>query len=177
MSFPTQKYDVFLCLDFEATCQERGCIEPQEIIEFPCIAISADTFQEVGRFHEYVQPVGQPLLTDFCTQLTGITQSMVSDRKQFPEVVADFLNWYAMLGFEQKRSIFLTCGDWDLATMLPKQCKYSGIPVPPCLAVSAGSFVNIKTSFQRFTGTEAPVMCWNQWCWETERIRISITGF
>jgi len=34
--------------------------------------------QELGRFHEYVRPVGHPILTEFCTQLTGITQQMVS---------------------------------------------------------------------------------------------------
>ena len=34
-------------------------------------------FQRRFQFHEYVKPVGKPLLTDFCTGLTGITQDMI----------------------------------------------------------------------------------------------------
>lgn len=27
------------------------------------------------------------------------------------------------------KSIFVTCGDWDLKVMLPDQCQYLGLPV------------------------------------------------
>ena len=64
-----------LVLDFEATCGESGFPRGQmEIIEFPTIVYDLREKKEVGRFHEYVRPVIQPQLTEFCTQLTGITQ-------------------------------------------------------------------------------------------------------
>ena len=43
-------------------------------------------FKEVGQFHSYVRPVGQPVLTEFCTQLTGITQPMVGTTPYFSVV-------------------------------------------------------------------------------------------
>lgn len=46
----------------------------QEIIEFPVLKVDATTFDVTDKFHEYVRPVYNPKLTDFCTQLTGITQ-------------------------------------------------------------------------------------------------------
>ena len=64
-----------LVLDFEATCGESGFPKDQvEIIEFPTIVYDLQEKKELGRFHEYVKPVIQPQLTEFCTQLTGITQ-------------------------------------------------------------------------------------------------------
>lgn len=50
----------------------------QEIIEFPCILVefTADNrgFETKSCFHSYVKPIVHPNLTEFCTQLTGITQ-------------------------------------------------------------------------------------------------------
>jgi ERI1 exoribonuclease 3 len=69
------KLRYLLVLDFEATCGERGFPRNQmEVIEFPTIVYDLQEKKEVGRFHEYVKPVIRPQLTEFCTQLTGITQ-------------------------------------------------------------------------------------------------------
>ena len=141
----------FLVLDFEATCVEGATIQPQEVIEFPCLLVRAADMvveDQVGpatslatspslQFHEYVRPVAHPTLSPFCTQLTGITQEMVQvvpllaadlaqDRSAFPEVLGRFVGWYQGLGLSPATAAFLTCGQWDLATMLPNQCTYSG---------------------------------------------------
>ena len=42
-----QPFKHYLVLDFEATCQEGARIDPQEIIEFPCLLIRADDFSLV----------------------------------------------------------------------------------------------------------------------------------
>ena len=69
------KLRYLLVLDFEATCGEGGFPQDQaEIIEFPTIVYDLREKKEVERFHEYVRPVIRPQLTEFCTQLTGITQ-------------------------------------------------------------------------------------------------------
>ena len=89
-------FEYYLVLDFESTCQEGTKIDPQEIIEFPCLLVRADDlclvdqvliikthlahikcFSMMAQFHEYVKPVASPLLTNFCTDLTGITQDMI----------------------------------------------------------------------------------------------------
>ena len=37
-----QPFKHYLVLDFESTCQEGVRIDPQEIIEFPCLLVGAD---------------------------------------------------------------------------------------------------------------------------------------
>jgi ERI1 exoribonuclease 3 len=46
----------------------------QEIIEFPCIKINADTCEIEDVFHQYIQPKERPVITPYCTELTGIMQ-------------------------------------------------------------------------------------------------------
>ncbi len=71
-----QSFDHFLVLDFEATCDRQRQPKPQEIIEFPCLKVSAKTFETEATFHRYVRPVRHPELSLFCTELTGITQEV-----------------------------------------------------------------------------------------------------
>jgi len=149
-----QPFKHYLVLDFESTCQEEGGrIDPQEIIEFPCLLIRADDFSLVDQFHEYVKPVGKPQLTNFCTELTGITQDMIQDKDTFLNVLSRFVSWYASNGLDPSNSTFVTCGQWDLVSMLPQQCLYSGLAMPQMLDVGvSGEFVNIKLTYQNTTG-------------------------
>lgn len=73
-----QNIDYLLVMDFEATCGTKGNKpNPQEIIEFPCALLNVKHgFQVEAIFHKYVRPVRHPLLSTFCTDLTGITQVM-----------------------------------------------------------------------------------------------------
>jgi len=56
-----QPFKHYLVLDFESTCQEGARIDPQEIIEFPCLLVRAEDLSLVDQFHEYMKPVGKPL--------------------------------------------------------------------------------------------------------------------
>jgi len=149
-----QNFQYFLVLDFEANCQKGARLDPQEIIEFPCIMVDSRTFQTLNVFHEYVKPVGVPNLTHFCTELTGITQDMVESKDTFVKVLDKFQQWYSEQGLTPENSSFVTCGLWDLADMLPKQCEYSGVKIPAALNVgTTGQFINLKFSFQKQTGS------------------------
>lgn len=60
--------EYLLVLDFEATCVEDKKIEPcPEIIEFPVVIVHAYTGKILDRFHEYVKPRFNPILSKFCT--------------------------------------------------------------------------------------------------------------
>ena len=126
-SVACQKFKYFLVLDFEANCQEGSRLNPQEIIEFPCLLVDAKSHEIISSFHKYVKPVGIPELTPFCTQLTGITQDMIANEDTFPHVLEHFLNWYKENELNSTEACFVTCGLWDLSTMLPLQCSYSGM--------------------------------------------------
>lgn len=75
---PTRSHlKYLLVLDFEATCGGTIRGGEFEIIEFPTLLYNLNTNSVQAQFHEYVKPVGHPVLTEFCTELTGIEQVCV----------------------------------------------------------------------------------------------------
>ena len=144
--FQPQKFDTLLALDFEATCISNKQIEPQEIIEFPCLKINTKTFEVESEFHHYVRPKFHPQLSDFCTELTGIMQEMVEDQLEFSQVMDQFQQWidHENLG----KFALVTCGDWDLKTCLKKQCEISNINLPNW----AHQWINLKKAHKTVHG-------------------------
>jgi len=147
---PTVKqfYDYFLVLDFEATCEKHQKIYPQEIIEFPVLKINANTLTEESVFHQYVQPMVHKELTTFCTELTGIIQDTVDGQPDIIETLHRFDEWMKKEGLLNKKTLFVTCGDWDLNVMLPGQCQYFNLTVPNYMK----SWANLKQVFVKETG-------------------------
>merc|ERR1711981_605803 len=140
----SQKFDFLLALDFEATCLRNRKIQPvQEIIEFPCLKIDTRNFEVVDEFHTYVQPKFNPILSEFCTELTGILQETVENQPELPKVLEDFQNWLSTGKCDN--FAIVTCGDWDLKTCLPNQCSAYGINVP----IWAKKWINLKISHQK----------------------------
>ncbi|XP_069794928.1 ERI1 exoribonuclease 3-like isoform X7 [Narcine bancroftii] len=78
-------------------------------------------------------------------QLTGIEQSMVDGKPTLPEVLQMVDDWMREKGLLDLKvnSIFVTCGDWDLKTMLPGQCQYLGLPVPDYFK----KWINLKKAY------------------------------
>lgn len=149
--FPPQRYHYFLVLDFEATC-DKPQIHPQEIIEFPILKLNGRTMEIESTFHMYVQPVVHPQLTPFCTELTGIIQAMVDGQPSLQQVLERVDEWMAKEGLldPNVKSIFVTCGDWDLKVMLPGQCHYLGLPVADYFK----QWINLKKAYSFAMG------CW-----------------
>ena len=69
--FPSQTFDYFLVLDFEANGDHK-IIKPMEIIEFPVLKVSGKTFETEAVFHHYVEPAVNKLC-EYCTNVTGNT--------------------------------------------------------------------------------------------------------
>lgn len=125
-----QPFDAYVVLDFEATCEADRHIADAEVIEFPMVLVDARTATPVAEFQRYVRPVKNPVLSRFCTELTGITQDMVRGRDPFPVVYSEALQFLAEAGLgdapPMRSYCVVTCGDWDLKTMLPAQLRVSG---------------------------------------------------
>lgn len=117
-------HSVILVIDFEANCIEGSILRPQEIIEFPCVALELhdNTWITKDEFHHYIKP--RAPLTEFCTRLTGITQDTVDRGKSFKEVVSMFEIWCLERGYTSYNSIIATCGNWDFGTAFPHHCEY-----------------------------------------------------
>lgn len=143
--------ETIVVLDFEATCQPGGAPQPQEIIEFPSVLVSLrDRVVVEDVFSSFVRPVHHPQLSEFCTALTTIRQQDVDGAPPFLEVLAAHQAWlwgHGLMGDEGgERSALVTCGDWDLATMLPVQCAASGLAVSALPRVYR-RWINIKKVF------------------------------
>ncbi|PAV70389.1 hypothetical protein WR25_06427 [Diploscapter pachys] len=144
-----QDFDYLLVLDFEATCIENDKIQPvQEIIEFPVIAINTDGWKETAIFHQYVKPTVNPILTTYCTSLTGIIQEMVDNGKTLSEVLEDFDFWLEENQIKQTNFTFVSCGDWDLQLALPSECQAKEIEMPEYLT----KWINVKKAYAEHTG-------------------------
>lgn len=157
---PVQNFRHFLVMDLEATCDHKsqGPFGPQEIIEFPALKVCSKTFRVEAKFHTFVRPTAHPILKPFCTQLTGVVQDDVDDAPTLSETLEQFHAWMIEERLVEKdieevkdfaRKVpssnfaVVTCGDWDLAQMLPDECARLGIDLPPYLT----SWINVKTSF------------------------------
>ena len=157
MSIVKQPFEYFVVLDFEATCDRGKAPLPQEIIEYPSVLLSAETFEVLDEFRSFVRPLHNPLLTLFCLELTGITQDQVDQARLFPAVLADNLAW--LRGNNLRLSpqdsgadfAFILCGDWDLLTMFPAQCKACQPPVDH-IPHAFRQWINIKKHFAAWRG-------------------------
>lgn len=128
-AFTHLPFDAYVVLDFEATCEPGRRIEDQEVIEFPFVVVDAQTAAVVTEFQRYVRPLLRPKLSDYCRELTGITQEAVDHAQPFPIVFQEALSFLRACnlgdGPGERRYCMVTCGDWDLKTMLPKQIQVS----------------------------------------------------
>jgi inhibitor of KinA sporulation pathway (predicted exonuclease) len=132
----------FVVIDFEATCDQPYNPDPQEIIEFPAVVVDTRGPAHTSEFHVHVRPVAHPRLTPFCAKLTGIAQEAVDRAPAFPEVLGAFGQWWRDTAGED--ALAVTCGDWDLGSLLPRQCAQHRLAVPAW----ANRWANIKRLYE-----------------------------
>ncbi|QDT63462.1 3'-5' exonuclease [Calycomorphotria hydatis] len=152
------KYQYAVILDFESTCDDIQQLRPQEVIEFPSVLLSLETGDVVDEFEKFVRPHHHPTLTEFCRKLTSIRQCDVDDADSFPQVMQQHLNWLLEHGVSESNGLIVTCGDWDLGTMMPAQCRAT---VPPIAEIPLiySRWQNIKRAFCKVLNTrKAPGM-------------------
>jgi ERI1 exoribonuclease 3 len=139
-------FDYLLVLDFEAQCDNDTKLKCQEIIEFPVVIVDVVNKKILDNFfHFYIKPEVHSKLFPFCTELTGITQDLVDGGillKECLEHLDKFLNKEKLTNFT-----FVTCGDWDLNTCLPKEAFYKNIEYRDYLK----SWINVKRIFSEIS--------------------------
>lgn len=80
----------------------------------------------MAEFHSYVRPLAHPRLSQFCTELTGITQAQVDAAPPLAAVMRLAEAWMRERGHLDagSRVLFVTSGRWDLATALPRNVEW-----------------------------------------------------
>ena len=87
----------YVIVDLEATCWEQKKGRKNEIIEIGAVLID-DQKQPLDEFNQIIKPVINPKLSDFCIELTTITQEMVDNGNHFIEALTDFIKWIEHYG-------------------------------------------------------------------------------
>ncbi|XP_078527850.1 ERI1 exoribonuclease 3 isoform X3 [Lissotriton helveticus] len=84
-------------------------------------------------------------------KLTGIIQEMVDGQPTLNQVLERVDEWMGKEGLldPSVKSIFVTCGDWDLKLMLPGQCEYLGLQVADYFK----QWINLKKAYSFAIGT------------------------
>jgi 3'-5' exoribonuclease 1 len=143
------KYTHILVVDLEATCCDLQTIprHQMETIEIGAVMVAVDTLAIVDEFQTFIKPFRHPILTDFCTQLTSISQTQVDTAPTFPDAIDLWQKW--LLPFVggaaavQNRTIFSSWGDYD-RKQLQQDSKYHRIDLP--YPVSS-NHINLKEQF------------------------------
>ena len=129
-----------IVVDVEATCWVDRSARPRdemEIIEIGAVRLAED-LGIVDEFSSFVRPVVHPQLTDFCTELTTITQADVDNAEPFAAVFARFLTW---IGEGPHR--LCSWGAYDL-NQFRLDCRRAGAAFPEWFETG---HVNLKAEF------------------------------
>lgn len=145
--------DYICILDFEATCWKNS--NDHEIIEFPSVLLKwTDVgIAEVSRIQQYVKPRFNSKVSEFCEELTGINQATVDQGMDLKDALKGHSKWLRDVT-EHDNVTIVTCGHWDLRTMLPMDLKRIKIK-PESLYTR---YVNLKDLFNTVTKTRARPM-------------------
>ncbi|NXS67206.1 ERI2 exoribonuclease, partial [Pandion haliaetus] len=131
-------------------------------VEFPAVLLNTSTGEIESEFHTYVQPQEHPILSEFCTELTGITQDQVDEGVPLNICLSQFLKWIQKIQKEKKiifstdllsdstseakACTFVTWTDWDLGVCLQYECKRKQLRKPDIL----NSWIDLKATYRAF---------------------------
>ncbi|XP_061426910.1 ERI1 exoribonuclease 2 isoform X1 [Lethenteron reissneri] len=158
-----QLFAYLIVIDFESTCWNDGRPRNgQEIIEFPAVLLNAANGQIENEFRTYLQPQEHPLLSAFCTELTGIQQHQVEAGVPLHICLSQFGHWLRKLQEEKnivfardlerdacegkKPCAFVTWSDWDLGVCLKGECQRKQIRRPDVL----NSWIDLRVTYRMF---------------------------
>ncbi|PLS19614.1 3'-5' exonuclease [Bacillus sp. M6-12] len=88
----------YIVFDLEATCidkikyPEQAKTFPNEVVEIGAVKIN-EKGEIVDSFERFVKPILNPVLTDYCKNLTKIPQSKIDEAEGFPDVIQAFKEW------------------------------------------------------------------------------------
>lgn len=135
----------YVIVDLEATCWESNqTSERMEIIEIGAVLMRSSSSEPSGEFARFVRPVAEPILSDFCKNLTSIKQQQVDEADDFATVFPEFLRW---IGDEPFR--ICSWGAYDIK-QFRFDCERHKIEFPATFA----AHINVKQKFTKVMNVE-----------------------
>lgn len=125
---------MYVIVDLEATCWAEKNREKMETIEIGAVKLS-DDLQVVDEFNSFIKPVVEPTLSDYCRELTSITQEQVDEAETFAVVFPRFVEWVG------SKAALCSWGNYDNNQLL-MDCARCGI-----VYNFGGTHINLKQMF------------------------------
>ena len=118
--------DAYLVIDLEGTCSQDESIPTKEgeTIEVGAVIASPSDWIR-GTFSHFVQPSLHPVLTEFCKELTTITQADVDSAEKFPIVISQLMAFAEFYGLDS----FYSWGTYDRDQFI-RDCRFHKIRYP-----------------------------------------------
>ena len=114
-----------IIFDLEATCWKKGShLDRMEIIEIGAVRLQAPAFEPVHAFSTFVRPINEPILSEFCRNLTSIRQADVDSAPKFPSALTALLDWIG-----PGKTSLCSWGAYDLR-QISADCRKHSIEVP-----------------------------------------------
>ena len=112
----------YIILDLEATCwRDRSLNNQNEIIEIGAVKIN-EKREKVDEFCSFIQPKLNPILSEFCTELTTIEQNDIDQTDGFEAVITNFWNWINL----EEDYLLCSWGFYD-RSQFKKDCELHGM--------------------------------------------------
>lgn len=137
----------FIIVDLEATCWEDRRNQPNEIIEIGAVCVDTN-MNVLGEFCQFIRPKVNPVLSEFCIQLTSITQDDVNSAEPFPLVIDAFKQWIQNHG---KEYILCSWGNYD-RVQFKNDCDLHGLD-----SSWTNSHISLKHQYGKIKGMRRPI--------------------
>ena len=140
-----QTYKYFLIIDLEATCSDKKEIprHEMEIIEIGAVMVEAESLNIISEFQTFIKPVRHPILTEFCLQLTSITQQQVDNAPTYEKAISNLQKWLS----QYSNFIFGSWGDYD-RKQFQKDSKFHQLAYPfDCQHINLKKLFSINQGF------------------------------
>lgn len=136
-----------LIVDLEATCcdDESFPRNEMETIEIGAVMVNSQ-LSIIGEFSIFIKPIRNAKLTDFCKQLTTITQEDVDSAPFYEDAIKEFQIWLS----DYDTYEFCSWGDFD-RNLLERDDAYHNLK--PSITAK---HVNIKKLFAKQQGIKRP---------------------
>lgn len=138
---PLRRFKTLLVVDLEATCSGNALYprEDMETIEFGAVLVRTSDLPPIDERSWFIKPRLHPQLSDYCTNLTSITQDQVDSGLAFEDVCKLVAEW---LEPHRERLGWGSWGNFD-KHQLRKDGRRPGIPSP----LEPYHHTNLKVAF------------------------------
>ena len=153
----------YIVLDLEATCWDKGMKYQNEIIEIGALKIN-ETKEIVSEFQSFVKPIRFPILSDFCKELTSITQEQVDAAAHFYEIIAAFKEWAEI---EKEAYVLCSWGNYDKNQFI-SDCKLHHLN-----SEWTNRHISVKHQYRDIKKLRRPIGM--KWALEKEKIQLEGT--